>query len=249
MFTFENVSKSFGTVRAAHQLDLIIVPGQTTVLIGPSGCGKSTLLRLALGLIAPDSGVVQFDGTKITADTSPQLRRHMGYVIQGGGLFPHMTARANITLMARHQGWPVDRIAARLAELATLCHLPIDSLDRYPVQLSGGQRQRVALMRGLMLDPEILLLDEPFGALDPMVRFRLQTELADIFRTLGKTVVMVTHDIAEAAYFGRTIVLMRDGQIVQRGGIGDLMDAPAEPFVEEFVSAQRTLMQAVGGAS
>jgi osmoprotectant transport system ATP-binding protein len=250
MFELENVSKVFSGVAAITDLDLSIEAGRTTVFIGPSGCGKSTLIRMLMGLIIPESGVVRFEGQPVTAASALEQRRHMGYVIQGGGLFPHLTARGNAALMARYLGWPENKIAARAVELAEITHLPTDLLDRYPIQLSGGQRQRVALMRALMLDPEVLLLDEPFGALDPMVRDKLQTELREIFRDLGKTVVVVTHDIAEAAYLGDVIVLLRDGRIVQRGTIGELVNHPAEDFVGQFISAQRTLMDTLkDGAS
>lgn len=167
------------------------------------------------------------------------MRLRTGYVIQDGGLFPHLTARGNVTLLARHLGWPAARIAARVTELADLSRFPADGLDRFPRQLSGGQRQRVGLMRALMLDPDALLLDEPLGALDPLVRADLQTDLRDIFRGLGKTVVLVTHDLGEAAHFADRVVLLKDGQLVQEGTPADLWHRPAEPFVTRFVQAQR----------
>ncbi|MFQ5473787.1 MAG: ATP-binding cassette domain-containing protein, partial [Dehalococcoidia bacterium] len=170
-------------------------------------------------------------------------------VIQDGGLFPHLTGRGNAALVARHLGWDTEQITARLDELVELTHFPADGLDRYPAQLSGGQRQRVSLMRALMLDPDVLLMDEPLGALDPMIRSNLQAELRTIYRTLGKTVVMVTHDLGEAGYFGDTIVLMREGRIVQVGPFGDLLNSPTEAFVTEFVNAQRTLLGASEGAA
>jgi osmoprotectant transport system ATP-binding protein len=163
----------------------------------------------------------------------------MGYVIQEGGLFPHLTTRENITLMASYLGWPQPRIKDRVAQLTELTRFPEDGLGRYPAQLSGGQRQRVSLMRALMLDPELLLMDEPLGALDPLIRADLQEELRAIFRKLSKTVLMVTHDLGEAAYLGDTIVLMRKGEIVQQGVLGDLVRSPADPFVTRFVNAQR----------
>jgi osmoprotectant transport system ATP-binding protein len=169
----------------------------------------------------------------------------MGYVIQEGGLFPHLSGRDNVALLARHLGWDRPRIDARLAELAALTHFPADGLARYPAELSGGQQQRVALMRALMLDPAVLLLDEPLGALDPMIRFELQTELRDIFRSLGKTVVLVTHDMGEAAYLGDTLVLLRAGRIVQQGSAADLVRAPADAFVARFVTAQRHVADAL----
>jgi osmoprotectant transport system ATP-binding protein len=163
----------------------------------------------------------------------------MGYVIQDGGLFPHLTARGNIALLARHLGWDAARIDARLTALTALTHFPANGLARYPAELSGGQQQRVALMRALMLDPDVLLLDEPLGALDPMIRFELQGELRDIFRRLGKTVVLVTHDMGEAAFLGDTLVLLSDGRIVQQGSAADLVRTPANDLVARFVTAQR----------
>src|SRR5262249_46393423 len=161
------------------------------VLIGPSGCGKSTLIRVMIGLIRPDTGSVRFNAIELTVENARELRQRMGYVVQDGGLFPHLTARENATLMARYLGWDSKRISTRLAELTALTQFPEEGLDRYPVQLSGGQRQRVSLMRALMLDPDLLLLDEPLGALDPIIRSELQEDLRRIFQSLGKTVVMV----------------------------------------------------------
>jgi len=242
MFELKHVEKSFNGAAALRGIDLAIAPKRTTVLIGPSGCGKSTLLRLMLGLTRPDHGDVLFEGVSITPVSAPLLRRRMGYVIQDGGLFPHLTARGNVGLMARWLGQPQAHVAARLTELCRLTHFPVDALDRYPTELSGGQRQRVGLMRALMLDPAVLLLDEPMGALDPMIRFDLQEDLREIFRMLDKTVVMVTHDIGEAGFFGDEIVLLRDGAIVQRGTIRDLISRPVDSFVEKFVRAQRGLL-------
>jgi osmoprotectant transport system ATP-binding protein len=239
MIELRGVRKALGGRDVLQPLDLAVAAGRTTVLLGPSGCGKSTLLRLILGLLWPDGGEVIIDGEPLTPETVLAVRRRMGYVVQDGGLFPHLTAAGNASLVARHLGWSRPRIAARMAELAGLVRLPTDFLTRYPAQLSGGQRQRVGLMRALMLDPAVLLLDEPLGALDPLVRADLQTDLRDVFRTLGKTVVLVTHDLAEAAYFADDIVLLRDGRVVQRGRPADLARAPAEPFVTQFIQAQR----------
>lgn len=247
MLELEEVSKRFGDQVAVEPLSLKIAQAATTVLIGPSGCGKSTLIRLMIGLLAPDTGSVIFDGESLATADLPAVRRRMGYVVQEGGLFPHLTARRNVTLMARHLGWDPGRIESRVAELAALTHFPLDALERYPVQLSGGQRQRVSLMRALMLDPEVLLLDEPLGALDPMIRAELQDELREIFRTLHKTVILVTHDMGEAGYIGDTIVLMREGRIVQQGGLRDLVETPAEEFVHRFVRAQRGAREILGG--
>ncbi len=249
MLELRQVSKGFEGSRILESIDLSIPPDRTTVLIGPSGCGKSTLLRLMIGLLAPDSGQVWFDGSPIAGSELEPIRHRMGYVIQHGGLFPHLTARANAGLLARHLGWGAARIDARLSDLCDLTHFPSDGLGRYPAQLSGGQRQRVSLMRSLMLDPDVLLLDEPLGALDPMIRSELQSELRQIFRRLSKTVVLVTHDLAEAAYLGDEIVLLRAGRIVQRASFRELVEAPADPFVERFVQAQREPLRSMADPS
>ena len=247
MLELHKASKSYGSVVALEPTSLMIEDGRTTVLIGPSGCGKSTMLRLMNGLIRPDAGVVRFLQMEFTRENANVLRHRMGYVIQDGGLFPHLSAHDNIALLARHLKWDDRQVAARVVELSELTQFPRDGLGRYPAQLSGGQRQRVSLMRALMLDPDVLLLDEPLGALDPMIRADLQNDLREIFRTLRKTVVMVTHDLGEAGFFGDTIVLMRDGRIVQRGTLGELSDVPANAFVTRFITAQRSLHEAIGG--
>ena len=239
MFHLDGVVKRYGDRVALGPVSLELPAGQTTALIGPSGCGKSTLLRLLIGLIAPDAGTVTFDGDRVTLASARAVRRRVGFVLQDGGLFPHLTCRGNVALMARHLRWPAARIDARIAELAGLVQLPLELLGRRPQHLSGGQRQRVSLMRGLMLDPAALLLDEPLGALDPLVRDELQRELRDIIRRLGKTVVLVTHDLAEAAYFADQIVLLKGGTIVQQGIPADLWHRPADDFVTRFVKAQR----------
>lgn len=239
MLRLESVTKSYGGRRVIDHVTFEVKAGETAVVIGPSGSGKSTALRLLLRLAVPDSGRVKFDGVILSPQTVSSVRRRVGYVIQDGGLFPHMTARENVTLKARTLKWSGARILARLEELRELTNFPADGLDRYPVELSGGQRQRVALMRGLMLDPDVLLLDEPLGALDPMIRFSLQDDLRNIFQRLSKTVVLVTHDLSEAVFFGDRIVLMRDGRVVQQGSFETMMRDPAEPFVMDFVNAQR----------
>lgn len=234
MITLSGVSKRYGDRIAVHPVDLAFAEGEVTALIGPSGCGKSTLLRLILGLIEPSSGEVKLAGTSVTQGTVTEVRRKVGYVVQDGGLFPHLTARKNVTLMAEHLGRAVD-----LDRLTELTRFPKDGLDRYPTELSGGQRQRVGLMRALALDPGILLMDEPLGALDPLVRAGLQKDLKELFTALKKTVVIVTHDLAEAAYLSDRIVLLSEGKVVQQGTLSDLRDRPATPFVTEFLQAQR----------
>ena len=235
----QDVRKSFGPVEVLHGVSVPIADGEFVVLVGPSGCGKSTLLRLMIRLIEPDSGSIELDGKPVTSENINALRRRIGYVIQEGGLFPHLTARANVLLMARHIGKSEKEMHNRLFELSDLTRFSEKLLQRYPVELSGGQRQRVSLMRALMLSPDLLLLDEPLGALDPLVRASLQKDLKEIFTRLGQTVLFVTHDLAEAIYFANEIVLLNEGRIVQKGTITDLRERPADLFVSEFINAQR----------
>jgi osmoprotectant transport system ATP-binding protein len=231
------VAKRHGAVEALKATTLSLGPG-TSVLLGPTGSGKSTLLRLLTGLIRPSAGEVRLWGQPVNPQTIGALRRRMGYVIQEGGLFPHLTAAQNVTLAARYFGWDAARIARRLDELIELTHFPRDGMIRYPTQLSGGQRQRVSLMRALMLGPELLLLDEPLGALDPMIRAELRADLRAIFQMLGQTVVLVTHDLVEAEFFADRVVLLREGAVVQDGAMRDLVENPADEFVTRFVRAQ-----------
>jgi osmoprotectant transport system ATP-binding protein len=242
MIRLENVTRTMGPHFALAPLSLEFADGTTSVVIGPSGCGKSTVLRLIAGLIEPDAGHVFFDDQALHQSNAQALRLRLGYVIQEGGLFPHLRAGANVALTARYLKRPEAQISNRLAELCDLVALPPALLTRYPRELSGGQRQRVALMRALMLDPALLLLDEPLGALDPITRRGLQEELKNIFARLGKTVVMVTHDMGEAAHFAGELILMREGRIVQRGTLTDLQKRPADHYVTEFISAQRSPM-------
>ena len=236
------VTKTFGTAVVLNPIDLSLARGKTTVLIGPSGCGKSTVLRLIIGLLEPDHGTIQFDGTEIKPANIAGCRKRIGYVIQDGGLFPHLTARENVLLMATHLKQAPAEMDRRITELCSLTQFPDSALDRYPVELSGGQRQRISLMRALALSPELLLLDEPLGALDPLVRAALQKDLKEIFARLKQTALLVTHDLAEAAYLGDEIVLMNEGRIEQTGTIEELRTNPANEFVTEFINAQRSLM-------
>ena len=236
-----DVAKRYADTAALAPTNLSVERGKTTVLIGPSGCGKSTLLRLVIGLVKPDTGTLDFDGVPLSEQNIEQLRHRIGYVIQEGGLFPHLSARANIVLMARYLKKPDSDTKSRLSELCELTRFSANLLERYPAELSGGQRQRVGLMRALMLGPQLLLLDEPLGALDPLVRSSLQKDLKEIFTRLKQTALLVTHDLAEAAYLGDTLVLMNEGRIVQQGPFPDLREHPATDFVSEFINAQRTL--------
>ena len=239
MLYLKNVSKKFEKLQAVSSVDLNLWERETIVLVGPSGCGKSTLIRLAIGIIVPDEGEIYFKGELVTPENLMQIRRKIGYVIQEGGLFPHLTAIQNIRLVAEYLDWNPDKINTRIKDLTDLTHFPVDALERFPLQLSGGQRQRVSLMRALMLDPEVLLLDEPLGALDPMIRADLQGELKEIFRSLGKAVLLVTHDINEAGFFADEILLMKDGKVLQQGSIRELLDDPVDDFVKKFINAQR----------
>ena len=230
--------KRFGGAPVLGPVSLAVAPGERVALIGPSGSGKSTALRLLMGLVAPDGGAALFQGEPI-GPGDWERRRRLGYVVQGGGLFPHLTAAENVALVARWLRWDDLRIAARLAELAALARITPELLGRYPRELSGGQAQRVSLMRALMLEPEVLLLDEPMGALDPITRSELQRDLRAAVLALGKTVVLVTHDLAEAAHLADRLALLRDGRIVQVGSLATLRSAPSDPYVTRFLEAQR----------
>ena len=239
MIVLTNVSKSYGPAHALYPTSFTVDSERCLALVGSSGSGKSTLLRLILGLIAPDSGSISIAGEPMEPGRAQVLRLRMGYVIQDGGLFPHLTAQDNATLVARQLRWPKERVASRLQLLTGLVGLTLEHLHRYPAELSGGERQRVGLMRALMLDPPVLLLDEPLGALDPIIRSRLQDDLRRIFRELKKTVLLVTHDLGEAAFLGDEIAVMHHGALVQKGTLESLIREPSDPFVSEFLNAQR----------
>lgn len=235
----KNVSKYFNEHLALEATTLTIEDRKTTVLIGPSGSGKSTLLRLIVGLIAPSTGQIFFDDEEVNEKSISALRKKLGYVIQDGGLFPHLNIRDNVSLMAKFLKKPSDATQKRINFLCDLVQLPQDILSKYPLQVSGGERQRASLMRALMLDPELILLDEPLAALDPMMRFELEQQLKQIFSYLQKTVILVTHDMREASYLGNEIVLMRQGKIIQKGSFHDLNQFPKDPFVASFIQAQK----------
>lgn len=245
MFELKNASKVFDETTALHPTSIVFEQQRTYVLLGSSGCGKSTLLKLMLGLHQPDSGEITFDGEPLSRKSVDAIRRRVGYVVQDGGLFPHLSSADNVAIVSQYLNWETTRIESRIRELAELVQLPQDALQRRPTQLSGGQQQRVGLMRALMLDPSVLLLDEPLGALDPIIRHQLQTDLRTIFRTLKKTVVLVTHDLHEAAYFADEIVLLNHGRVVQRGTIENLIRDPADEYVTRFIGAQRNSLPGV----
>jgi len=239
LIVLTNVSKKYAHNRALSRTDLTVDAERCLALVGPSGSGKSTLLRLVLGLVQPDTGSISIAGDPMERSTAQRLRLRIGYVIQEGGLFPHLSAEDNVTLVARQIGSPRDRIAERVRTLTRLVGLTSAHLGRFPVELSGGERQRVGLMRALMLDPPVLLLDEPMGALDPMIRAQLQEDLKRIFRELRKTVLLVTHDLGEAAFLGDEIAILHEGSLVQKGPPKELVQRPKNSFVAEFLNAQR----------
>ena len=238
MITIQSVSKSFGSRLALQNINLELAQGQTHVFLGSSGSGKTTLLRLLCGLVDVSSGKILINALQASSQVQRKLAMQIGYVIQEGGLFPHLSARNNISLTAQVQNWSEDKINARVSALAQLVQLEESVLDRYPKELSGGQRQRLALMRALMLDPPILLLDEPLGALDPLVRSELQRELKRIFNHVKKTVVIVTHDVGEGAFFGHTISLFHEGILLQHGNFSSFVKKPKSDFVTRFINAQ-----------
>ena len=243
MIRLDAVSKRYGDAPALSGLTLEVEAGETCVLVGPSGCGKTTTLKLVNRLVEPTSGHVLVDGRDVAGVDPVTLRRSMGYVIQQVGLFPHQTVGQNIGCVPRLLGWDRRRIAARVDDLLDLVGLdPATFVGRRPDQLSGGQRQRVGVARALAADPPVLLMDEPFGAVDPVTRLRLQETFLQLQAELGKTVVLVTHDIDEALRLGNRVAVLSEGGVLeQHGRPGELLARPATPFVESFVGRDRIL--------
>ncbi len=235
MIELRHVGKSFGATRAVDGVTLTITRGEFVVLVGASGSGKSTLLKMINRLVEHDDGSILFAGQEIRSFKPEDIRRRMGYAIQSIGLFPHWSVARNIGAVPELLGWPAARIAARVDELLTLLDLdPALYRKRWPSQLSGGQQQRIGVARALAADPELLLMDEPFGALDPITRAALQVEMARIHQSSGKTIVLVTHDIEEALRLATRIVLLDHGRVVQDGAPAQLLEQPADDFVREF---------------
>ncbi|EGO8188621.1 glycine betaine ABC transporter ATP binding protein YehX [Escherichia fergusonii] len=234
MIEFSHVSKLFGTQKAVNDLNLNFQEGSFSVLIGTSGSGKSTTLKMINRLVEHDSGVIRFAGEEIRSLPVLELRRRMGYAIQSIGLFPHWSVAKNIATVPQLQKWSRARIDDRIDELMALLGLEPDLRERYPHQLSGGQQQRVGVARALAADPQVLLMDEPFGALDPVTRGALQQEMTRIHRLLGRTIVLVTHDIDEALRLAEHLVLMDHGEVVQQGNPLAMLTRPVNDFVRQF---------------
>ena len=240
MIRFEQVVKSYGGNVAVDHLDLEAPTGQITCLVGPSGCGKTTTLRMINRMIEPTSGTITIDGKDVTSVAAPELRRGIGYVIQHGGLFPHQKVLDNVGTVPRLLGWDKQRIAKRSREVLELVGLPGEFADRYPSQLSGGQQQRVGVARALAADPPVMLMDEPFSAVDPLVRDQLQDEFLKLQHELGKTIVFVTHDIDEAMKLGDQVAVMRvGGKLAQLATPEYLLAHPIDDFVADFVGRDR----------
>ena len=246
MIALRDVSKTYGDSSrpAVGSLTLEIARGEVVVLVGPSGCGKTTVLKMINRLVEPTSGAIEVDGAPIGEGEAHLLRRSIGYVIQQVGLFPHWTVGRNIATVPELLGWSPERTAERVTELARLVGLEESMLERYPAALSGGQQQRVGVARALAADPPVLLMDEPFGAVDPIVRHRLQDELLDLQKRLRKTIVFVTHDIEEAIKLGDRIVILNQGGVLeQMGSPREILSRPANRFVEDFIGVERNLQQ------
>lgn len=236
MIGLHNLSKHYADVKAVDDVTLEIPQGSATAIVGTSGSGKSTLLRMVNRLIEPTSGHVSIDGRDTRAIPAAELRRRIGYVIQDHGLFPHWTVARNIATVPRLLGWDKARIHARVEELLTLLSLDPDVIGpRFPHQLSGGQMQRVGVARALAATPELLLMDEPFGALDPVLRGKAQADLKAVQRQLGTTILLVTHDMAEAITLSDRIAVMRGGRVEQFGTPSEILSRPATPFVHDLV--------------
>ncbi len=244
MISLEHVGVTYpGTSSpAVDDLSLEVAEGEIVVLVGPSGCGKTTTLKTINRLVEPTSGTIRVDGTDVTAVPVHELRRGIGYVVQSSGLLPHRTVRQNVGTVPRLLGWDAGRISDRVEELVELMGLEAELLARYPGELSGGQQQRVGVARALAADPPVLLMDEPFGAVDPIVRARLQDELLDLQARVAKTIVLVTHDVDEAVRLADRVAVLRvGGTLAQVASPDELLQHPADDFVADLLGGDRTL--------
>ncbi|MFQ5651320.1 MAG: ATP-binding cassette domain-containing protein [bacterium] len=235
---FDNVTKRYASQTALRDLYLTVPADATTAVIGPSGSGKSTLIQLINGLILPDEGRVHVFGTPVEHHRLEHLRRRIGYAVQGTGLFPHLTVEKNISLLATLANWPKPKIENRLRVLMELVNLQDEYRSKYPHQLSGGEQQRVGLCRAMMLNPRIFLLDEPFGALDPLTRSEIHREFIKLQKLETRTIVLVTHDLREAIKLADFIAILNQGRLEQMGTRDDILQRPAGAFVENFVHLQ-----------
>lgn len=238
---YEKITKSYlPGINAVADFTLSVAKGELLAIIGPSGCGKTTVLKMLNRLVEPTSGRILLHGEDIRTLDPTALRRSMGYVIQQVGLFPHMTILENITVVPDILGWPAEKQRARAYELLDLIDMnPSEFARRYPYQLSGGQQQRIGVLRALAADPAVILMDEPFGAVDPLTRTKLQQELKTLHTRLKKTILLVTHDIDEAFRLADRVLLMQSGRIVQVGTPAELLDRPATSFVDEYIGGHR----------
>src|SRR6201997_4147619 len=243
MIKVEHLSKHFGAVKAVDDISFDVKEHENLILLGTSGCGKTTTLKMLNRLIEPTNGSIQINGLDILKQEPEELRRGIGYVLQNTGLFPHYTVAENIAIVPQLLKWDAKRIESRIAELIEKLHLSPDQLKAYPNELSGGQQQRVGLARALIADPPILLMDEPFGALDNITRSKIQAEFKELEELKKKTIVMVTHDVQEAFTLGDRICLMDRGKIIQIGTPAELLFKPVNDFVRNFLDSQRLQLE------
>jgi osmoprotectant transport system ATP-binding protein len=243
MIKVQNLSKQYGQNKAVDDISFEVAEGENLILLGTSGCGKTTTLKMINRLIEPTSGKIFINGEDVTQQAPELLRRNIGYVLQNNGLFPHYTVAENIAIVPKLLKWDNKRIADRTHELLGKLHLSADFLTQYPNQLSGGQQQRIGLARALMADAPVLLMDEPFGALDNITRAKIQDEFKDLDELQRKTIVMVTHDVQEAFELGNRICIMDKGRMVQTGTPAELLFKPANDFVKDFLQAQRLQLE------
>ena len=237
IITFTNVSKRYGDTVVLSEIELEIPNGQTTVIVGQSGSGKTTLLRMVNGLIKPDSGRLEVFGDLVPEENIENFRRKIGYAVQGAGLFPHLSVKENIVLIARLEGWSSQDLDERFEMLMYQMELPLDLSDRIPNELSGGQQQRVGLCRALLLKPKLLLLDEPFSAVDPLTRLELYEVVEKLISNEAVSIVMVSHDLGEAKRLGDRMVVLQNGIILQNDLISNVIGNPATPYVERLVQS------------
>src|ERR1700743_134421 len=243
MITVEKLSKHFGEVQAVDGISFEVIEHENLILLGTSGCGKTTTLKMINRLIEPSSGTIMIDGKNILDQSPEELRRGIGYVLQNNGLFPHYTIAENIAIVPQLLKWDSKRIQKRVAELIEKLHLSTDQLKAYPNELSGGQQQRVGLARALVADPPVLLMDEPFGALDNVTRSKIHAEFKALDELKRKTIIMVTHDVQEAFELGDRICLMDKGKIIQSGTPAELLFHPKNAFVKNFLKEQRLQLE------